>query len=409
MPQITIESIERIFRQEYGRAVAVLARRCGSIDDAEEAVQDAFAEAVQRWPTSGVPPSPAGWIITTARNRAIDRHRRDLTREEREAHAELLHSRDEDEEESVVRDDQLRLIFTCCHPALSSSARVALTLRLIGGLTTTEIAHAFLVPDITMAQRIVRAKAKIRAAGIPYRIPQPEELPARLSSVLAVIYLIYNEGYKASAGARLVREALSSEALRLGRLIVELMPEEPEALGLLALMLLNEARRPARMAATGEIIPLPEQDRALWNRALAAEGRMLLERCMRDQQLGPYQIQAAISAAHMSAANSAATDWGQIVRLYDLLLTIQPNPIVQINRAVAVAELSGADVALEALHACEGLEHYYLFHAIRADLLQRAGRAAEALGAYDIAIARAENAIEREFLERKRAAAAQSE
>lgn len=402
MPEITIEAIEHIFRQEYGRAVAVLVRRCGSIDDAEEAVQDAFAEAVQRWPNSGLPPSPAGWIIMTARNRAIDRHRRDLTREEREVQADLLLSREEYEEESIVRDDQLRLIFTCCHPALAISTRVALTLRLIGGLTTTEIAHAFLVPETTMAQRIVRAKAKIRAAGIPYRTPEPEELPTRLSSVLAVVYLIYNEGYKASSGQRLVREALSSEALRLGRLVVELMPNEPEALGLLALMLLNEARRPARVSASGEIILLPEQDRALWNRDLTSEGLLLLERCMRGQQLGPYQIQAAISAAHMSAVSAAETDWEQVVQLYDLLVSIQPNPIVQLNRAVALAEARGPDAALEALQACCGLEDYYLYHAIRADLLRRSDRVAEALLEYDAAIARAENVIEREFLQRKR-------
>ena len=394
--------IERVFRAEYGRAVAVLVRVFGDIDAAEEAVQDAFAAALERWPASGLPPSPAGWIITTARNRAIDRLRRDARGAELLARAERA-ERDSpwDEaalEENPVRDDRLRLIFTCAHPALAVPAQVALTLRLLGGLTTAEIARAFLVPEATLAQRLVRAKAKIRDAGIPYRLPGAAELPARLRSVLAVVYLIFNEGHAARRGD------LCGEAIRLGRLLAELVPDEPEVEGLLALMLLVESRRAARTAADGALVLLADQDRARWDRGLIAEGQALVRRCLRRNQPGPYQIQAAIHAVHADARSAADTDWWQILQLYDQLLANAPTPVAALNRAVAVAEVKGAEAALALVDGlAPDLGGYHLFHAIRADLLRRLGRKSEAARAYDAALALVDPPAERQFLERRRA------
>jgi RNA polymerase sigma-70 factor, ECF subfamily len=403
VPVVEGADIERVFREEYGRAVAVLVRAFGDIDLAEEAVQDAFTVAVQRWPSSGLPPSPAGWIVTTARNRAIDRFRREASREDRHAQAALLHSQSEPARDGPVGDDILRLIFTCCHPALAASAQVALTLRLLGGLTTTEIARAFLVPEPTMAQRIVRAKAKISAAKIPYRVPGESELPGRLRAVQSVVYLIFNEGYAASSGDRLIRDDLCAEAIRLGRLLAGLMPDEPEVMGLLALMLLIDSRRSARTGPHGELVLLADQDRSMWNRQLIAEGQAIVRACLRRNQPGPYQIQAAMNAVHSDAPTAADTQWPQILQLYDQLMALNPNPVVALNRVVAVAEVEGPLEAMTALDTID-LQGYYLFHSIRADLLVRLGRKAEAAAAYDAAIRITTNAAERAFLERNRQA-----
>ena len=389
--------IEKVFKEESGRAVATLVRRFGDIDIAEEAVQEAFIEAVKRWPTDGLPPSPAGWIITTARNRAIDNLRRESKRDDRQRQAQDLVPIDEPEEIEIVDDDQLRLIFTCCHPALSPEAQVALTLRLIGGLQTPEIARAFLTTEPTMAQRIVRAKKKIKKAKIPYRIPGDAELPNRLRPVLSVVYLIFNEGYLATSGEELVRSDISAEAIRLGRLLAGLMPDEPEVAGLLGLMLLTEARRPARTDRSGNLITLPDQDRGLWDESLIAEGHDIVAACVRRNRPGPYQIQAAIAAIHTDARTAEETDWDQIVALYTQLAVLAPTPIVQLNRAIAIAESGDVPSALSLVEKLD-LDGYYLYHATVGDLMERVARHDEAADAYRRALEMTSNEMERKHL-----------
>ncbi len=400
--EVERRQIEQVFRSDSGRAVATLVRFFGDIDLAEEAVQDAFVVAVERWPRDGIPPNPAAWIITTARRRGIDQVRRESTRDDRQAEAVRLHEPDAPREVGPVADDQLRLIFTCCHPALAPEAQVALTLRLIAGLQTPEIAKAFLVPEATMAQRIVRAKGKIKAARIPYRVPADHELPDRLRPVLAVLYLVFNEGYVASSGDALLRTDLCAEAVRLTRALAELMPDEAEVQGLLALMLLSESRRTARADASGALVRLPDQDRTLWDTALIEEGQAIVRALLRRNTPGPYQVQAAIAAVHSDAPRAEDTAWGQIVALYDQLLALSPSPVVVLNRAIALAEVDGPAAGLAALDGVD-LPRYHLLHAARADLLERLGRPLEAAAAFDRALSLTENTSERTLLERRRA------
>jgi RNA polymerase sigma-70 factor (ECF subfamily) len=393
-------AVERVFREEYGRLIASLVRRFGDIDVAEEAAGEALVTALERWPASGVPPNPGGWLTTTATHRAIDRLRRETLRDSKHQAALMAYDDTPHEPTGPVEDDRLRLIFTCCHPAIASDAQVALTLRLLGGLTVAEIAQAFLVPETTMAQRITRAKRKITAAKVPYRVPEAADLTERLRSVLAVLFLVFNEGYLASGEGDPVRVELTAEAIRLARILRTLLPGEPEVTGLLSLMVLIEARRQSRVRQ-GQLVPLDEQDRAGWDERLVAEGHALVRECLAINRPGRYQILAAINAVHTDAPTAADTDWSQVVALYDRLARIDPSPIVALNRAVAVAELDGPDVALALVDRLP-LSGYHPWHVARADLLRRLGRSVEAKDAYDAAIAATQNSAERAYLRRKR-------
>ncbi len=398
-------AIERIFRDEFGRVVASLARRFGDLDIAEEAAGEALVVALEKWRAEGIPPNPGGWLTTTAGNRAIDRIRREQRRDDKHRQAEMIQDPEPHEATGPVEDDRLRLIFTCCHPALAPEARVALTLRLLGGLTVPEIAAAFLVPETTMAQRITRAKRKIAGAGIPYRVPGLADLPERLGGVLAVLFLVFNEGYLASGGDEPGRQELTAEAIRLTRVLRSLLPGEPEVVGLLALLLLTDARRETRFAG-GELVPLDQQDRSGWDAALVAEGHDLVRACLARERAtgqppGRYQLLAAINAVHTDAREARDTDWSQVAALYDQLVRLDPSPIVRLNRAVAIAELDGPEVALAEVDRLP-LEGYHAWHATRADLLRRLGRAAESRAAYDAAIAAAGNAAEQAWLARRR-------
>jgi len=394
------EKIEAIYRAESRRVFATLVRLLGDFDLAEEALSDAFRAALEQWPSEGIPDNPRAWLVSTGRFKAIDAIRRRARFDPlEEDHAETLAAEEKPDAEPI-EDDRLRLVFTCCHPALAQDAQVALTLREICGLTTEEIARAFLTPAPTLAQRIVRAKNKIRDAGIPYEVPAGRELAERLDAVLRVVYLVFNEGYSPSAGASVTRADLSGEAIRLARLLAELLPE-PEATGLLALMLIQESRRAARSAANGDLVTLEEQDRSRWNRELIAEGVALVERALGSRRFGPYTLQAAIAAVHAEAASAAATDWAQIVALYDVLLGLDASPVIALNRAVAVAMRDGPESGLALIDGIKDLGNYHLTHAARADLLRRLGRAREARDAYQRALKLAQQEPERRFLERR--------
>jgi RNA polymerase sigma-70 factor (ECF subfamily) len=399
------DAITRAHAEDWARVVAALARRFGDLDIAEEAAAEAFAIAVARWPVDGIPANPGAWLTITASRKAIDRIRRENKRDDKQREAQMLYDDDPDEPLGAIDDDRLRLIFTCCHPALAPEARVALTLRMVGGLSVPEIARAFLVQETAMSGRITRAKTKIKTAHIPYRVPSAEDLPARVSGVLAVLFLIFNEGYLATgADTDPVRQELTAEAMRLTRLLRVLIPDDGEVAGLLALMLLTEARRTARISARGELVPLPEQDRGAWDAALIAEGhRLVRERLATGVAPGRYQILAAVNAVHTSARDARDTDWSQVVALYDQLVSIDASPIVALNRAIAVAELDGAEVALADVDRLENvLADYHAYHATRADLLRRLGRSQQSRDAYDRAIELAGNTAETAYLTRRR-------
>lgn len=394
------EAVERVFRAEHGRVIAALVRRFGDIDVAEEAAGEALVAALETWPSSRVPPNPAGWLTTTATNRAIDRLRREAKRDAKHQAARMLYDDTPHAPTGPVEDDRLRLLFTCCHPALAEEARIALTLRLLGGLTVAEIAEAFFVPEPTMGQRITRAKKKIAAAKVPYRVPEAADLPERLSGVLTVLFLIFNEGYLATGDGDPIRAELTGEAIRLARIMQQLLPDEPEVTGLLGLMALTEARRASRVR-NGELVPLADQDRNAWDRSLVEEGHRLVRESLSINRPGRYQILAAISAVHTDAPTAADTDWSQVLALYDQLRQLDPSPIVALNRAVAIAQIDGPQVALAQVDQLP-LAGYHAWHATRADLLRRLGRSAEARKQYDAAIAATQNSAERAYLSRRR-------